>query len=95
VSKGLVSAGLADAFFESDGDGFVPTELTRGPWDPDAQHAGPPAALLGREIERHAAGADGTNPTRVGRITFEILPRSRWRRSASPPRCCVPVAASS
>jgi len=64
---------LADAFFESDGDSFVPTELTRGPWDPDAQHAGPPAALLGREIERHAAGADGTNPIRVGRITFEIL----------------------
>jgi hypothetical protein len=43
--------------------------LTRGPWDPDAQHAGPPAALLGYAIERlpEAAGFQ------VGRITFEIL----------------------
>ena len=67
---------MADAFFESDGDEFVPTELTRGPWDPGAQHAGPPAGLLGREIERHVAGErDGARGTtaQVGRITFEIL----------------------
>jgi hypothetical protein len=57
------------AFFEPDGDRFVPSELTRGPWDPAAQHAGPPAALLGRAIERcgEPAGAQ------VGRLTFEIL----------------------
>jgi Thioesterase-like superfamily len=66
---------MAQAFFEIDGDAIVPTELTRGPWDPDAQHAGPPAALLGREIERHASdGGDGDSaPARVGRATFEIL----------------------
>ena len=63
---------MADVFFESDGAEFVPTELTRGPWDPDAQHAGPPAGLLAREIERQAAAErDGT--AQVGRITFEIL----------------------
>jgi hypothetical protein len=66
---------LADAFFEPDGDGFAPTELTRGPWDPDAQHAGPPAALLGRSIER--IGAEDTDaevpPAVVGRVTYEIL----------------------
>jgi Thioesterase-like superfamily len=62
---------VAGAFYELDGDAFVPTELTRGPWDPDAQHAGPPAALLGREIERRAAGTGG--PALVGRITCEIL----------------------
>ncbi|HEU4945467.1 MAG TPA: thioesterase family protein [Solirubrobacterales bacterium] len=45
------------------------TELTRGPWDPGAQHAGPPSALLGREIERLGDG-DGFQ---VGRVTFEIL----------------------
>ena len=59
----------------SDADEFVPTELTRGPWDPGAQHAGPPAALLGRAIER--IGADGDDPdappTRIGRVTYEIL----------------------
>jgi len=58
-----------DAFFVHEGDGYVPTELTRGPWDPDSQHAGPPAALMGREIER-LGGAEGHQ---VGRITFEIL----------------------
>ena len=45
---------MPDAFYERDGDRFRATELTRGPWDPGAQHAGPPAALLGREIERLA-----------------------------------------
>jgi hypothetical protein len=63
---------VADAFFESGGDEFVPIELTRGPWDPGAQHAGPPAGLLGREIERQAA-AEGDGTAQVGRITFEIL----------------------
>jgi hypothetical protein len=53
------------AFYERDGDTFVPSELTRGPWDPGAQHAGPPAALLGRAVE-----AEGTL---VGRITIEVL----------------------
>ena len=60
---------MADAFFETDGERFVPTELTRGPWDPDAQHAGPPAALLGRAIERLGGEPDG----QVGRVTYEIL----------------------
>jgi hypothetical protein len=57
------------AFFEQDGDRFVPSEATRGPWDPTAQHAGPPAALLGRAIER-CSPREGM---RVGRVTFEIL----------------------
>ena len=57
-----------EAFFQADGDRYVPSELTRGPWDPDAQHAGPPAALLGREIER--CGEPGGM---VGRVTLEIL----------------------
>lgn len=59
------------AFFELDGDVAVPTDLTRGPWDPGAQHAGPPAALIGRAVERHAGDAEA--PMRVGRITYEIL----------------------
>ena len=58
-----------EAFFVPHGDGYAPTELTRGPWDPDSQHAGPPAGLIGREIERLEGGAE----RHVGRITFEIL----------------------
>ncbi len=40
-----------DAFFHPDGDVFMPTALTRGPWHVDHQHGGPPAALLARAIE--------------------------------------------
>jgi Thioesterase-like superfamily len=58
-----------DAFYECDGDLFAATELTRGPWDPGAQHAGPPAALLGHAVEQLPEAAD----FQVGRITFEIL----------------------
>jgi hypothetical protein len=65
----LVSAAVPSAFFEPDGDHFVPSELTRGPWEPDSQHAGPPAALLGRAIEGH----EGSEGAQVGRITCEIL----------------------
>jgi hypothetical protein len=53
------------AFYERDGETFTPSELTRGPWDPGAQHAGPPSALLGATLERE--------DWLVGRITIEIL----------------------
>lgn len=49
------------------------TELTRGPWNGEAQHAGPPAALIARAIERCEGIGDGPEERIVGRITFEIL----------------------
>lgn len=56
-----------DAFFErSDDDRFRSTELTRGPWDRDSQHAGPPSALLGTAMQ-DALGQP------LARITVEIL----------------------
>jgi hypothetical protein len=62
---------MAAAFYErGEGGGeYLATELTRGPWDPGAQHAGPPSALLGREIER----LDQAGTFQVGRVVFEIL----------------------
>jgi hypothetical protein len=60
---------VPDAFYEPDGDRYLATELTRGPWDPGAQHAGPPAALLGREIER----LEDAGEFQVGRVTCEVL----------------------
>lgn len=60
---------MPDAFYEPDGDGFLATELTRGPWDRESQHAGPPAALLGRALEQ----LPGAEEFQVGRVTFEIL----------------------
>ncbi len=59
----------AAAFFVAEGGRYLPTELTRGPWDPGAQHAGPPAALIGREIARLRGG----ERREIGRITYEIL----------------------
>jgi len=62
------------AFYEmlesgSGGEVFRSTEHTGGPWDPGAQHGGPPAALLGRALERCAPRPD----TRLARVTVEIL----------------------
>ena len=60
-------------FFFVTGDGYESTELTRGPWDSDSQHAGPPAALIGREVRRCAGIGETPADRHVGRITFEIL----------------------
>jgi hypothetical protein len=60
---------MADAIFVRDGDLYVPTELARGPWSPDAQHGGAPAALLARLIEHFAGGASMF----VARLTVELL----------------------
>ena len=60
---------MTDAFYVPEGDGFRPTGWTRGPWDAGAQHAGPPAALLGRAIE----GLEPVGRFQVARFTLEIL----------------------
>ena len=60
---------MSDAFYAEDGDRLLSSELTRGPWDPRAQHAGPPAALLARAIER----CEPSDGALVGRITVETL----------------------
>lgn len=57
------------ALYEPDGDAFVATELTRGPWNPDHQHAGPPAALLARAIDR----ASGIVAGQTARLSYDIL----------------------
>jgi hypothetical protein len=62
-------ATLPSALYEPDGDVLVPTVLTRGPWSPDAQHAGPPSALLARAIEAAAGIADG----QLVRIALDVL----------------------
>lgn len=64
----------ATAFFHSSGDGFEASVLTRGPWDASSQHAGPPAALIGRAIELHPASKGGdAADLQVARVTYEIL----------------------
>jgi len=44
---------LPEALFTPiDSTGFLPSAFTRGPWRADAQHGGPPAALLVAVVER-------------------------------------------
>ncbi len=64
---------MSSTFYVPDGGGFVSTELTRGPWDPDSQHAGPPAALVARAVELCPSPVEGAREWQVGRITYEIL----------------------
>jgi hypothetical protein len=51
-------------------DRFESTEYTRGPWDARSQHAGPPAALLGRAVELRPGGRPDM---RIARLTFDII----------------------
>ena len=43
-----------EAFYIAEGNHFISTANTTGPWHPKCQHAGPPAALLGRALELEA-----------------------------------------
>ena len=61
---------MSEAFYEPLGGGrYMSTGHTSGPWDVRSQHAGPPAALLGRALE----ATDPRDGTMLARITFEIL----------------------
>jgi Acyl-CoA thioesterase C-terminal domain len=61
------------AFYVPVADGrFESTGHTRGPWDTGSQHAGPPAALLGRAVEAAAVEAAAGPHLRVARMTFDI-----------------------
>ncbi len=58
-----------EAFYTPDGDSFVSSPATRGPWDPRAQHGGPPIALAATVIERRHPRVD----VQVARVTAEFL----------------------
>src|SRR4051794_35592649 len=61
---------MTAAFFLPRADGrFEATEHTSGPWDPRLQHAGPPAALIGRALEQ----CEPRPEMLIARLTFEIL----------------------
>jgi hypothetical protein len=61
---------VTDAFFIPRGDGrYLATEHTSGPWDPRLQHAGPPAALIARALDR----CEPREEMLISRVTFEIL----------------------
>lgn len=53
-----------------DDGAFRATSLTRGPWNPEHQHAGPPTALVCRSLERRALE---NGLTHVSRLTSNLL----------------------
>src|SRR3954453_8207118 len=60
----------AEAFYEPLGGGrFASTAHTEGPWDRRHQHAGPPAALLGRALE----ACDPRGGALLARVPYDIL----------------------
>lgn len=51
------------------GDRYEAQPSTAGPWSPDSQHGGPPAALLTRAVERLGGDAERT----IGRLVLDLL----------------------
>jgi hypothetical protein len=81
-------AGALPPFFVPDGEAFVATESTRGPWSRQHQHGGPPAALLGRAMEQlvgdgalliRVLGAE-TEPQAVRRLVAALASPSSCRQ---------------
>lgn len=62
---------MSESFFVVNraGPGFRATEATRGPWDVQHQHAGPPSGLLGRAFESFEPREDA----RVVKVVVDIL----------------------
>ena len=76
---GQPSAGSTAAFFTIDGEWFRPTDHCRGPWDPDACHAGPPTGLIARASEQLVPGQQ------LVRLTVDLtrpVPHSGFRIDA-------------
>jgi len=59
---------MAKSFFTTeDGEWFVPTEYSRGPWHVDHCHAGPPSGLAARALERLLP------EQRLTRLTIDLI----------------------
>jgi hypothetical protein len=59
-------------FAPADGESWLPTDLARGPWTPDALHGGPVAALLAGAAER-AGEAEADAAMHPARLSVELL----------------------
>jgi hypothetical protein len=56
-------------FLPGENGRFTATEVARGPWDPNAQHGGAPAALLMRAFE----GLPAPEGLMIARVTYEFM----------------------
>ena len=60
----------SSAYVALENGAYRATGLTRGPWHPQHQHAGPPIALVARQIERAAAALELPH---IARLTANLL----------------------
>lgn len=58
-----------ESFFRVDGAAIYPSVHTHGPWDPNAQHGGAPAALIAWTVSRIPTSA----PMRIARLSLELF----------------------
>ena len=81
MTEGVHDVADAALFVPVDGpDGctaWLPTDVSRGPWDPNACHGGAPAAFITRALEQVPLPdlPDGTGrvPMRLARVTIELV----------------------
>ncbi|WP_284455495.1 acyl-CoA thioesterase domain-containing protein [Alloalcanivorax xenomutans] len=64
-----ISIAASDCVFQQQGQHLNPTGLSRGPWSPDAQHGGAPAALIAALAEEALAGEG----YQLVRLTLELV----------------------
>ncbi|GAA3993569.1 thioesterase family protein [Thermobifida alba] len=68
----------AEAFYLPLGDDrYEPTRATESPWDPGAQHGGPPTALLGHLLDE--AAGPGMRLARISADFLGAIPRRPFR----------------
>ncbi len=58
-----------EALYVPEGDRYVASVLTQGPWSPDLQFGGAPAALVAHVVE----GVESPVPMRVARLTVDLM----------------------
>ena len=68
------NASPSSAYLALDNGAYRASALTRGPWHPDHQHAGPPIALVAREVERAAAALELMHIARLTANLFRPIP---------------------
>src|SRR5580658_9202741 len=95
----------SSAFIAREDGNYQATELTRGPWNREHQHAGPPSALVAQAIARAAAPLGFTHMARLTVSLWRPIPIAELKvvvdtayageTSATSPLNCSPPARKS
>lgn len=70
---------IEGAYYQRDGDLYVPTAWCRGPWSYEHQHGGPPGALLAGLLQHWQEGRERWTLARVSFELYRPLPLAAAR----------------